>query len=137
MEQINLQVEVEINPTESEEKVQKSIYNLLGNIETQTKTLTNIKKIIARATGTEQLNIFRNLLKRDHIRDAARKALLHGRKGDKLTIYINKQVAYGGHVSFSEAEGESPLGPIKFCIESSDLTKLIDWIAPKTGRIRA
>ena len=131
MEQITLRIEVDVNPTESEEKIQKTIMNIFGDIPIQIKQAAKSKRVIAQAKGTANLGNLRNILRRDKIRDAARKALHHGRKKDTSTIYINKQVAYAGHVSFSEAEGESPLGPIKISIESKDLTKLIDWLAPR------
>jgi uncharacterized protein len=72
------------------------------------------------------------VLHRDHIRDASRKAFHHAIRGTNLVFFLNKQAASSGHVSFSEAEAESPLGPIRVTVEVDDPLKLIDWIAPKT-----
>jgi predicted RNA binding protein with dsRBD fold (UPF0201 family) len=72
------------------------------------------------------------VLYRDHIRDASRKALFKGIRGSNIVFYLNKQVAFVGHVSFSEAEAESPLGPIKVIIQTEDPQEIIDWLAPRT-----
>jgi predicted RNA binding protein with dsRBD fold (UPF0201 family) len=84
----------------------------------------------------DALATLRNVLKRDRIRDAARKAFFRGLNQNKtaITFYLNKQVAFAGHVSFSEAEGESPLGPIKVTVQADDPIALIDLLAPRTEK---
>ena len=132
--QVKVILQVEVNPTESEEKVKKAIWNLFGDIPTQTKSAQKGSIITAEAKGLESLAGLRNVLHRDRIRDAARRALHQGLYGDTLTFYLNKQVAFAGHVSFSEAEAESPLGPIKVTVQSEDLLQIIEWLAEKSGR---
>ena len=68
------------------------------------------------------------ILHRDRIRAAARAQLIKGTKGDRITVYLNKQVAYVGHLSFSAPEGESPLGPIRLDIDCKDPPGLIEWL---------
>lgn len=46
----------------------------------------------------------------------------------RIVTFLNKQVAFAGHVSFCEPVGESPLGPIRVEIESEDLIGMIDWL---------
>jgi predicted RNA binding protein with dsRBD fold (UPF0201 family) len=132
--QVKVILQVDVNPTESEEKVKKAIWNLFGDILTQTKSAQKGSIITAEAKGLESLAGLRNVLHRDRIRDAARRALYKGLYGDTLTFYLNKQVAFAGHISFSEAEAESPLGPIKVTVQSEDLLQIIEWLAEKTGR---
>ncbi len=79
------------------------------------------------------LGTLRSILVRDHIRDASRKALHHSLRDGTFSFCLNKQVAYAGHVSFSEAEAESPLGPIKVAIEADAPLQLLDWLAPRTS----
>jgi uncharacterized protein len=134
MDKVKVILEVDVNPTESEEKVKKAIWNLFGDIPTQTKSASKGSIITAEATGLEYLAGLRNVLHRDRIRDAARRALHKGLYGDTLTFYLNKQVAFVGHVSFSEPEAESPLGPIKVTVRSEDLLQIITWLAEKTER---
>jgi hypothetical protein len=134
MDQIVVHIEVDVNPTESEEKVKTAVWNLFGDIPTRVKPAQKGSILVAETKGQEPLATLRNVLKRDHIRDAARKALHHALRGDTFTFYLNKQVAFAGHVSFSEAEAESPLGPIKVTIQAEDPLTLLDWLAPQTSR---
>jgi hypothetical protein len=132
MDEINVHVEVEINPTESEEKVKRAVENIFGSIPTQIKPLHKGKLLVAEAEGLEALAKLYNLLRRERIRDAARKALFEGLNGKTLNFCLNKQVAYAGHVSFSKETAESPLGPIKLKIKCENPRQLIDWLVSKT-----
>jgi uncharacterized protein len=134
MDKVKVHIEVDVNPTESEEKVKKALWNLFGDVPTEIKPVWNGSVLTADAEGLETLSTLRNVLRRDHIRDASRKALYQGLRGDTLVFYLNKQVALAGHVSFSEAEAESPLGPIKITVQTENPQQLIDWLAPKTSK---
>jgi predicted RNA binding protein with dsRBD fold (UPF0201 family) len=134
MDQIRLHIEADVNPTESEEKVKKAVWNLFGNVPAESKSVHRGSVLTAEAKGQEALVTLRNVLRRDRIRDAARKALLGGLRGDTVSFCLNKQVAFAGHVSFSEAEAESPLGPIRVTIQSENPREIIDWLAPKTAK---
>ena len=131
MEDIVLIVEADVNPTESEEKVKKALENLFGAIPMQTKTSGKSSIVSSELKGRPALFEFRNLLRRDRIRDAARKALFRETKGNTIKFCLNKQVALAGHVSFSEENSESPLGPIRVTIKCSDSQELINWLAPR------
>lgn len=74
------------------------------------------------------------MLRREQIRYAARKVFFSGISEKTLTFYLNKQVAYAGHISFSQQTAESPLGPINVQILSDDPRKLVEWLAPKTAK---
>lgn len=133
MEELILRVEVDVNPTESEEKVKKAVENLFGNIPMRTETSGEAGVLTFEAKGQEVLIKFRNLLRTDRIRDAARKAFFKQINGNKIKFCLNKQVAFVGHVSFSEESGESPLGPIEVTIQSEAPQQLINWLAAKTA----
>jgi len=133
MDEIDVQVEVEINPTESEDKVKRADENIFGSIPMQIKPLQEAKFLVAEAKGLETLTKLYNLLRRERIRDAARRALFEGLNKKVVSFYLNKQVAYSGHLSFSKEVAESPLGPIKIRIECENPRELIDWLAPKTA----
>lgn len=68
------------------------------------------------------------ILQRDRIRAAARAVLLRGLEGERIVVFLNKQVAHAGHVSFSAPEGESPLGPIRLVIESKNPLDVVNWL---------
>ena len=132
VDKIELTVTVEVNPTEDLDKVKVAVCKVMGEL-----TLEAIeddgKSLVAKAEGKEALSNFHDLLRREHIRDAARKVLFKGLRGNTITFYLNKQVAYVGHVSFSEPVGESPLGPICVEIRCEKPQDVIDWLAPKTA----
>jgi predicted RNA binding protein with dsRBD fold (UPF0201 family) len=131
MDEISVYIEVEINPTESEDKVKQAIENVFGNVETKIQPIYKGGLLTAETKGLESLTKLCNLLRRERIRDAARGVLFDGLDGKTISFCLNKQVAFAGHVSFSKEIAESPLGPIKVKIECENPRELIDWLAPK------
>jgi len=131
MEKMTVLVEAEINPTETEEKVKTAVANMFGNLSIQVKPSKVGSVLTAEAKNREALENLRNTLRRDRVRAAARKVLYTGIREKTIRFCLNKQVAFTGHVSFSQETGECPLGPIKVTIESENPRELIDWLAPK------
>jgi predicted RNA binding protein with dsRBD fold (UPF0201 family) len=127
-------IDVDINPTEDEEKVKKAISNILESPVFTVETAIRGYKLKATAQGQASLTKFRTLLRNDRIRDATRKTLRRAMFDEKISFYLNKQVAYAGHISFSEAYAESPLGPIHVIIETPAPQQLIEWLAEKTEK---
>lgn len=132
MDQISVQVEADVNPTENEDKVKRAVENVFSNLELEVKSQRQGSLLIGRGKDMDSLATLYNLLRREKIRDAARRVLYGGLSGKSIVFYLNKQVAYVGHVSFSNPFGESPLGPIKVEIHCDDPLELIDWLAPRT-----
>jgi predicted RNA binding protein with dsRBD fold (UPF0201 family) len=134
MATVTVHIEVDVNPTEDPAKVEKAVNNIVGNaIFTSTPGFHGVT-LKADAQGQEALTKLRNLLHNDRIRDAARKQLYRAIRDDKISFYLNKQVACAGHISFSEESAESPLGPISVVIESDAPKQLVDWLAEKTEK---
>jgi predicted RNA binding protein with dsRBD fold (UPF0201 family) len=133
MDEITVNIEAEINPTESEEKVKQAIENVFGSVQTKVQSIYKGGLVTAETKGIDSLAKLYNLLRRERIRDATRKILFEGLDEKTITFCLNKQVAYAGHVSFSEEDRESPLGPIRVKISCSNPRQLIDWLAPKTS----
>lgn len=136
MEKANVYVEAEINPTEAEDKVKKAVENIFGNMPLQTKLqpLHRGDLVSAESNGVEALTKLYNLLRRERIRDAARKVFFEGLNEDTISFYLNKQAAYAGHVSFSQEVAESPLGPIKVKITYENPRELIHWLTSKENQ---
>jgi len=122
-----------VNLTESEEKVRTAVANLFAGLPIVVNSSHNGSVLEAKVKGQEALIKFRNLLRNDRIRDAARRVLLTSTKNGAVVFCLNKQVAFAGHISFSEEIAESPLGPIKVTIKCDDPEKLVDWLAPRTA----
>jgi hypothetical protein len=133
MDEVTVNAEAEVNPTESMEKVKTAVTNVLGNAPMKIKPSVKGSILTAEAEGQDSLLKLRSLLRTDRIRDAARKALFHRIRGNTISFCLNKQVAFAGHVSFSEETAESPLGPIRVTITADNPRRLIDWLAEKTA----
>jgi predicted RNA binding protein with dsRBD fold (UPF0201 family) len=131
MNNLSVHVEVEVNPTEDLEKVKQAVKNIFGTVTFKVESRTWGQLLIANPTGTAGLNTLRNILARERIRAAARKVLLGGMDDNSVTFYLNKQVAYADHVSFSQKTAESPLGPISVQISCSNPRELIEWLTPR------
>jgi len=134
MDKIKITVEAAVNPTEDVDKVKIAVHKVLGEIPLQVLNDQYGARLFGRKEGLRALVTFHDLLRRELILDAARRVLFSGLRGDTITFYLNKQVAYVGHVSFSQPEGESPLGPIRVDIQCDNPRALINWLAPKTAQ---
>jgi predicted RNA binding protein with dsRBD fold (UPF0201 family) len=132
-EEVIIQIDTEVNPTEDEVKVKRAVENIFSSLQFELKLLKRGGSLTAKGGGTDGLTKLYNLLRRDRIRDATRSVLYKGISGRSIIFYLNKQVAYAGHVSFSQPSGESPLGPIRVEIRCEDPRKIIDWLAPRTA----
>jgi predicted RNA binding protein with dsRBD fold (UPF0201 family) len=130
--EVTVFAQVEIYPTESEENVKAAVTNVLDNATITIKPSVKGSTLNAVAKGQESLIKLRNMMHNDRIRDAARRLLFKSIRGNMVSFCLNKQVAFAGHVSFSEETAESPLGPIKINIEAEQPQQLVDWLAEKT-----
>ncbi len=132
MDEIDVHVEAEVNPTEDLEKVKRAVENLFGSVEFEVETKGWGSLLTARTKDINGLTKLYNLLRREGIRDAARGVLFDGLGDKRIVFYLNKQVAHSGHISFSKPTAESPLGPIKVQIRCDNPQELIEWLAPKS-----
>ena len=133
MEEVMVRVEAEVNLTEDEGKVEKAVSNVFDGVSVKIKPHFEGSLLVGEAKGREALIKFRNLLRSDRIRDAARRALFGGVGSRSIRFCLNKQVAFAGHVSFCEEVAESPLGPLRVTIECEDPRLLIEWLAERSA----
>ncbi|MCS7120815.1 MAG: RNA-binding domain-containing protein [Nitrososphaerota archaeon] len=129
---VRIYVDVDVNPTEDANKVAVAVKRVLGDLSLQIIDEKNKRRLIGNAEGLECLLKFQELLKRERIRDAARALLTSCISEEEINFCLNKQVAYMGHISFSQSEGESPLGPIRIKIVCDQPRQLIEWLTAKT-----
>ena len=124
-------VETEVNPTEDLDKVKHAVENIFGALAFKIESKHWGHLLTSESHGHESLLKLSDLLSREQIIAAARKVFLSGLNNNSVTFYLNKQVAYAGHISFSQQTGESPLGPIKVQIRCSNPRKLVEWLTPR------
>lgn len=127
---VEVTAESTVNPTEDEEKVERALRNIFpsGSIQ-KTKKQNDTVLLTVRGTGLECLANLRNLIRQDRIRSAARSIFFARERGQRMEVYLNKQAAFAGRVSFCAATGESPNGPISIEIQSPNLQSVLDFLA--------
>ncbi len=124
-----LTVEAPVRPSEDEGRVRTALLNIFPDL----RVAREGERLVGKG---ESLSRFGELIRRQRIRDAARRVLLRGMTGEGATLFrLNKQAAFVGKVSFSE--GESPLGDVTVRIEPHGLRPRIERIAPDTRRLSA
>ncbi len=128
-----VRVKAEVRPTEDIEKVRKAVRNVFNGRVNVIDGEHGLKVIIGESDSAYSLIKLHDLIRIYRILDAARKSLQKGMRGNTIVFKLHKQAAYVGKISFIDSDHESPLGSITFYIESSDPSKLIDWLAPKTS----
>jgi len=109
-------------PTEDREKVVRAITNVFPDADIQGED-----PIVAHS---QSLETFRDLLKRQRIRDSARAVLRRRMKRGNPSFVLNKQVAAIGKISFSEES--HALGDIEVTLSTEDMQALIDFLSPET-----
>jgi uncharacterized protein len=116
-------VSTPLRPTEDPEKIRTAILNIFpGSMITIDHGLV---------TGTvDSLERFMTLIRNQKILDSIRNKLLDGISANSTLISLNKQAAFVNRVSLSE--GRAALGNMEVTIESEDIERLIDEVAPKT-----
>ena len=113
-----------INPSESIEKLEQTIsnifpYSVINNnnfsISANSKELRSFEKIYQ--------FIHNNKLQKNFLR-----SLDNNLKNDSTWFYLNKQAAFVEQIAICEEFDESPLGPIKVTLTSSNIDRIIDWM---------
>ena len=123
-------LEAEVNPTEDAERIKVAFTNFFEHLRLELLTEDDRQVLRGTAEGERSLMKFQSLLYQERIIAAARKVLLRGVRGNEITFFLNRQVAFAGHISFCKPIGESPLGPIMARIFTEDPRALIDWLTP-------
>ncbi|WP_069808280.1 RNA-binding domain-containing protein [Vulcanisaeta thermophila] len=133
---MRVEVRVEVNPTEDEEKVRRALENMVIYDELRVEEVEGKRYLVAIGYGYKSLIKIHNLIKSQGIEDSARSVLMRGAEEGRLVFQVHKQAAYVGALTFVTEKGESPLGPLTFTVETNDVKRLIDWLAPRTFRGR-
>jgi len=128
---VELRVRAEVRPSEDREKVLTALENIFPSLEFKVKKRDGLTFFEASGKGKEDLAAFKEHLRQQLIRDAARGFLRDKIEavGDGfLSFGLNKQAAFKGKVNL--VDFEITLGPINVEIDDSEnaLEDLIDWL---------
>jgi len=113
-----------INPSESIEKVEQTISNIFpySVIKNNEYTINAISKEL-RSFEKIYHFVHNNKLQKNFLR-----SLEDNLENDTTWFYLNKQAAFVEQIAICEEFDESPLGPIKVTLTSSNIDRIIDWI---------
>jgi hypothetical protein len=125
---VKILVESTVNPTEDEKKVERAVRNVFPSAKIERTTVDDALKLRVRGEELEVLSTLRDLIKQQRIRAAARAVLLRRTRGQRTYVYLSKQPAFVGRISFCEPEGESPLGPISIVIDAPVPEEVINYL---------
>lgn len=120
----SLTISAEVHPTEDEKKVREALENIFP-VELEKKG----KYLSGSSTEIQSLDILKERLENQKIRDTARSVLFHHISHGTLNFGLNKQTASAGVVNFLESDS---LGVIEVEIKADNLRRVIDFIAPST-----
>ncbi|MFQ5941166.1 MAG: RNA-binding domain-containing protein [Nitrososphaerales archaeon] len=122
--ELDIRAECRVYPSEDSAKVIVAVKNILSNCVTE---LTD-SKILAVSKNPESLSKIYQHARSRAILGVFRRVLEHNTIGNSTWFYLNKQAAFVGIVSICEEESESPLGPIKVTLTSTQLQLIINWL---------
>jgi len=123
---VEVTVRAMVNPTESAEKVDRSITNMLGDLDLSPESRGGNHFLVGRLEGVESLEHFKAQIRKERVREAARSLFTRIADNDRLSFGLNKQAAFVGRLSFY-GSGETPLGPIQIIIVG-DVEAVIDFL---------
>jgi len=127
---VTVTAQAAVEATEDEKKVERALAKIFpaGRPERRTDQGDTVG-LVVHGNGMNFLANLRNLIRQERIRNTARAVFLRNANGHLLRIYLNKQAAFMGRVSFCAPVGESPHGPISIQIESTEMQAVIDYLA--------
>ena len=120
-----IEMSCSVNPSEDPSKIMKSISNIFPNSEIKTENFSV-------SAHSKNLNSLEKIYEAIHSKKSQKtytRNLEDNLGNDSTWFYLNKQAAYVEEVVICEEVEESPLGPIKVILTSSNIDGIIDWIA--------
>ena len=113
-----------INPSEDPEKIKQALSNVLVDID----ITINKESMKATSANLESLQKIYESIHSHQSANAYRRQLNQNLNANSSWFYLNKQAAYANVVALCSESDESPLGPIKIILNSSDIDTIIDWL---------
>ena len=130
---LDCQIEVfsSLNPSEDPEKIKKAILNIISecdieiedfSVRAKTNDLQTLEKIHEYVISSQSQKVLQRQLKK-HL------------EKNSTWFYLNKQAAFVERVILCENADESPLGPLKIILTSSNIEAIIDVLVLPENKI--
>jgi hypothetical protein len=113
-----------INSSEDPKKIETAILNIFPNA----KIKTDNSSIISNSKDLYLLEKIYDVIHSNQSQKIYQRQLEKNLENDSTWFYLNKQAAFVGSVALCEEAEESPLGPIKVILTSSNIDGIIDWL---------
>jgi predicted RNA binding protein with dsRBD fold (UPF0201 family) len=114
-----------VNLSEDLDKIKQAISNIFPD-----STIKNeIFSIKAQSNELKSLEKIYETISSSHSQKIYTRNLENNLEGDSTWFFLNKQAAFVGIVAICDEAEESPLGPIKVTLTSSNIDAVIDWIS--------
>ena len=113
-----------INTSEDINKVRTSLSNVLTDID---EKLTG-DSLVANSNNYESLTKIYETMRSRKTKSAYRRHLMRNMTEDSTWFYLNKQAAFANVTVLCDEADESPLGPIKVVLHSTNIEDVIEWL---------
>jgi predicted RNA binding protein with dsRBD fold (UPF0201 family) len=113
-----------INPSEDPNKVKSAILNIFPNCETKIEKFS----IKGNSDDLDSLEKVHEAIHSMQAQRIYRRALEKNLEHNSTWFYLNKQAAFAEKIAICEESDESPLGPIKIVLSSTNIERIIDWL---------
>jgi len=113
-----------INPSEDIDKIRTAVSNVL--IDMDEKIVGN--SLIANSNNYESLSKIYEIIRAKNIKKVYRRNLRQNIVDDSTWFYLNKQAAFANVTVLCDEADESPLGPIKVVLHSTNIEDVIEWL---------
>lgn len=113
-----------VNPSEDPSKVKSAILNIFPDckitiekysIKGDSNDLNSLEKIYDSIHSMQFQRIYQRRLEKNL-------------ENNSTWFYLNKQAAFAEKIAICEEADESPLGPIKVILTSTQIDQIIDWL---------
>lgn len=113
-----------INSSEDPKKIETAILNIFPDAKIKTDNFS----IISNSKDLHLLEKIYDVIHSNQSQKIYQRQLEKNLENDSTWFYLNKQAAFVGTIALCEEAAESPLGPIKVILTSSNIDRIIDWL---------
>ena len=113
-----------INSSEDPKKIETAILNIFPDAKIKTDNFS----IMSNSKDLHLLEKIYDVIHSNQSQKIYQRQLEKNLENDSTWFYLNKQAAFVGTVALCEEAEESPLGPIKVVLTSSNIDRIIDWL---------
>ncbi len=116
-----------VNSSEDPNKIKKAISNIFPYSTLETEMFS----ISAQSKDLKSLEKIYEIIHTKQSQKTYRRNLEKNLENNTTWFYLNKQAAFVEKIAICEKSDESPLGPIKVILTSSNIDEMIDWIVSR------